>query len=35
MDRTGGMPSKKVALACKETIESRRNGEVFDARDLA
>ena len=35
MDSTYGMPSAKVALAYKEAVESRRNGEVLDVRDFA
>jgi len=35
MDSTHGMPSHKVALAYKEALESRRNGEVLDVRDFA
>ena len=30
-----GMPSEKVALAYKEAVESRRNGEVLDVREFA
>lgn len=35
MDSSGGMPAEKVALAYKESVEGKRNGEVLDVRDLA
>ena len=35
MDSTHGMPSEKVALAYKEAVEGRRNGEVLDVREFA
>ena len=35
MESTHGMPSEKVALAYKEAVESRRNGEVLEVRDFA
>ena len=35
MDSTHGIPSRKVALAYKEALESQRNGDVLDVRDFA
>ncbi len=35
MDSSKGMESSKVALAYKESIDSKRNGEIFDVRDFA
>jgi NAD(P)-dependent dehydrogenase (short-subunit alcohol dehydrogenase family) len=35
MDSTGGMPAVKVALAYKESVEGKRNGEVLNVIDFA
>lgn len=32
MDSSEGMPAERVALAYKESVEGRRNGEVLDVR---
>jgi NAD(P)-dependent dehydrogenase (short-subunit alcohol dehydrogenase family) len=35
MDSTGGMPAVKVALAYKESVEGKRNGETLNVTDFA
>jgi len=35
MASTGGMPAAKVALAYKESVEGKRNGEVLNVIDFA
>ena len=31
-DPSAGLPAAKVAAACVESVEGRRNGDVLDAR---
>jgi NAD(P)-dependent dehydrogenase (short-subunit alcohol dehydrogenase family) len=34
MDSSKGMPAEKVALAYRESVEGKRNGEIIDVRDF-